>query len=305
MNPIRKKKALLVLIPIAFLSLPVILLLGCNALVYRGIRKEEQSLQGNDRYRVQARFSEQKSSGSSPAVLLIHAFAGSPLDFEPLIRELENEGIAYHAVLLPGHGTSPRDLREKTSGDLLSAAEEAYDALEKQYGTVCVMGVSMGGAISLHLAEKKTPEKIVLYGPYVDITKKWYYFGSGEKWAKRLHKILPYVRKLKPGNINDPRGLEKYESYDYLPVKTVGELAKISRGVRKNIDNVRADVLWFHSPGDIASDYGSARELFSEIPGKKKRFVECPRSNHLILYDYDGPEAIEETISFIKGKERP
>ena len=56
-----------------------------------------------------------EKSGKKPAVFLLHGFAGSPIDLEPLIKEIDKQGYAYKAVILPGHGTSPKDL-ENTPG---------------------------------------------------------------------------------------------------------------------------------------------------------------------------------------------
>ncbi len=309
MTPKRKRIFRLILICLGglIIILPLLLILY-NVYIHYTIIKEEKSY-GTKPGEVYPKFAEKSSGGRSPAVLLIHGFGGSPYDFKPLTDELEKQGIAFHAILLPGHGTSPRNLNNVSREELLSCSLNALDNLKEKYGEVSVVGFSMGGAIALNLAEKREFGRLVLFGPYIDITQKWYYPGKPENWVKRLFRILPYVKKRKYSknpnltNINDPEGFKRYDSYKHLPVKTVRELEKISQNARQNIDRIHCKVLWFHSRGDIAADYSSARSFFDKIPSKHKTFVEYTRSNHVILYDYDSKDAVQKTLAFLNAQE--
>ena len=282
--------------------LPGIILLLYNAYVRHTIRKEENlyNIKGNEAY---FKFAERKGDGRSPAVLLIHGFGGSPYDFKPLTDELEKQGIAFHAILLPGHGTSPRNLTNVTEEEFLKYSLNALDKLKEKYGEISVVGFSMGGTLAINLAEEREVNKLILFGPYLDITRKWYYLGKPEKWAKRLYPILPYVGKIKIANINDPAGLKRYDSYKHLPVKTVLEMEKLSHKAGENIDKIHCSILWFHSRHDIASDYNSAKSFFEKIPSRRKNFIEYTRSNHMILYDYDAQDAIRRTLAFLNRGE--
>jgi len=294
-----RKKLCFVLIPVFLV--PIISILGYRLWIHHSVKKEENSY-GKPPENIYQKFAQQKADGKAPAVLLIHGFGGSPFDFKPLTDELKKQGIAFHAILLPGHGTSPRFLKNTSQTQITDYSRNVLDNLKEKYGKVCVVGFSMGGTVALNLATQRDVDKLILFGPYIDITRKWYYFGRPEKWAKWLHPIVPYVTKIKIANINDPQGLKKYDSYKHLPVKTVLELEKMSQNVKINRNKIKCDILWFHSRGDIASDFKSAKNFFESLPTPSKKFVEYTRSNHLILYDYDSKDAIEKTVSFLKQK---
>ncbi|MBN1902078.1 alpha/beta fold hydrolase, partial [Candidatus Sumerlaeota bacterium] len=301
----KRKYKIILFILLAILGIMLLSIIANYAATMNSLNKEEKSY-NKPPNEVYPKFAEISQPGAPPAVLLVHGFGGSPFDFKPLTDELASQGIAFHAILLPGHGTTPRNLKDITEEQMICHALNSLDALKQKYDSVSVAGFSMGGAIAINLAEQREIDQLILFGPYIEITQKWYYPGKPENWAKRLFTIMPYVKKRKYSpnpnftNINDPEGFKRYDSYKHLPVKTVRELEKISRNARANIDRIHCDVLWFHSKGDIAADFNSAKSFFEKIPSQNKTFVEYTKSNHIILFDYDSEDAIKRTIAFLK-----
>jgi carboxylesterase len=261
------------------------------------MRKEENSLVNGG---IQQIFSEIRNDGSSPAVLLIHGFGGSPVDVKPLCDALRKRGYAFHAVLLPGHGTTPRDLKNIKETDWLNATRRAYEQLKQEYGAVSVVGFSMGGAIAVSIAAENDVSKLVLISPYFKVRQRWFYFGKPEDWARRFARIVPYVKKPKAGQINDSNGLERYIAYRNLPTKSISELSTLGRSAVKKAEDVRCDTLWMHSKSDIVADFQLSKEVFETIPAKKKHFVQYEKSNHILLYDYDRIDAIDKAVSFLE-----
>ena len=60
---------------------------------------------------IRDKLTEIRNDGNTPAILLIHSFGDSPYDVKPLCDALKIKGFAFHAVLLPGHGTNPKKLQ--------------------------------------------------------------------------------------------------------------------------------------------------------------------------------------------------
>jgi carboxylesterase len=291
----RLKKAARIAAVIMLLSLSIVSIF--NGCAWNSMRKEEYSLMNGG---IQQRFSEIRSDGTSPAVLLIHGYGGSPFDVKPLCDALEKRGYAFHAILLPGHGTTPRDLKNIKEKDWLDATGRAYDELKQKYGTVSVVGFSMGGAIAVFTAAENDVSKLVLISPYFKVRQRWFYFGKPEAWARRFAGIIPYVKKPKIGQINDPDGLERYIAYRHLPTKTMRELSSLGRSAVKKAKDVECDTLWMHSKSDIVADFQLGKKVFDSIPAKKKHFVQYEKSNHILLYDYDRIDAIDKAISFLE-----
>src|SRR5213078_2004834 len=57
-----------------------------------------------------------------------------------------------HGVRLPGHATRIEDLDETRWTDWAGAVEDAFDAMRLSCNRVAVVGLSLGGLLSLHLA---------------------------------------------------------------------------------------------------------------------------------------------------------
>lgn len=160
-------------------------------------------------------------------VMLIHGFGGSPYDLKPRTDVMDSLNINLFSVRLAGHGTHPRDLKNIQYTTWIDDCFEIYDNLSLEYNSIVLIGFSMGGAICQIMASRRNVAKLVVLSPYYRIYQKWYYFGRPEKWAKRFSFIIPYIKKLTIGQINDPKGLEDYNAYDKLPLKAVAELVNV------------------------------------------------------------------------------
>ncbi|ALV22764.1 MULTISPECIES: alpha/beta hydrolase [Carnobacterium] len=84
------------------------------------------------------------------AVLLMHAYTGTPNDVRMMGRALEKENYTVYAPLFKGHGTlDPEDILAASPTDWIQDAKEALQFLaEKGYQQVAVFGLSLGGIIA-------------------------------------------------------------------------------------------------------------------------------------------------------------
>ncbi len=81
-------------------------------------------------------------SGSTTPWLLLHGFAGSPADFEPLLELLPLHG---HLVVVPGHGTvAPASFNQ--------AVGQLQQTLGKLSQPAHLLGYSLGGRLALAAA---------------------------------------------------------------------------------------------------------------------------------------------------------
>ncbi len=239
------------------------------------------------------------------AVLLIHGFAGTPHDVRPISDALERAGKPHRAITLPGHDTSPREMKHADMARWLDAARSGYADLAANHARVAVVGFSMGGALSLIVASENPVCRLVMLNPYFRVRPRWYYFGQPETWARRLESVLGYVKKPRVGFINDRDGRRRYGAhpqYRFIPTKCVKHLVQIGRMAMKQSPQVTAEALWFHSTGDQVADYDHSRQAFDRIASIKKEFVTLSRSNHILLYDHDANEVVEKAVAFLLGE---
>jgi esterase/lipase len=89
--------------------------------------------------------------------LLIHGFTGSPPELLPLGKYLAERGCMVAAPLLAGHGTRVEDLAATSWQDWLQSAADALKRLrEEPIERIFLIGISMGGLLSLMLAAEES-----------------------------------------------------------------------------------------------------------------------------------------------------
>ena len=93
--------------------------------------------------------------GGPFGVLVLHGFTGSTATMRSLAERLAAAGFTVELPCLPGHGSSVEDLMTTGWPDWSSAALTAYDELATRCARVAVVGLSMGGALSVLVAESR------------------------------------------------------------------------------------------------------------------------------------------------------
>ena len=111
------------------------------------------------------------AAGGPEGVLVLHGFTGNPQSMRPLAEAMADAGFTVELPLLPGHGTSIEDMVTTRWADWSAAAERAYEELAARCSAVVVAGLSMGGTLTLWLAERH-PEiaGIVLVNPLAAVS---------------------------------------------------------------------------------------------------------------------------------------
>ncbi len=94
---------------------------------------------------------------SKRAVLLLHAYSGSPNDVRMLARYLEKSEYTVYAPLFTGHGTlAPQDILAQKTETWWEDTKQAIHFLKAEgFSQVAVFGLSMGGIFAVRaLAEQ-------------------------------------------------------------------------------------------------------------------------------------------------------
>ena len=70
-------------------------------------------------------------------------------------KELSEQGYEVSVPLLPGHGTTPNQLRYTGWNDWLVAARRAFDDLSSRHEKVFIVGFSMGALLATVIAQER------------------------------------------------------------------------------------------------------------------------------------------------------
>ncbi|MGS0687263.1 alpha/beta hydrolase [Nakamurella sp. GG22] len=231
--------------------------------------------------------------GNDVGVLLIHGFTGAPGSMRPWADHLVAEGYTVSLPVLPGHGTRWQDANRTTFDDWLAAVTSELRQLTERCRSVVVGGLSMGGTLTLRLAElyPDAMAGIMLVNPSV-LTLHW-----EAKLLPVLHRVLPSFPPIK-GDIAKPGTVEP--GYTRLPVKAMHSLWRAWPVVRQDLDKVTAPVLLLHSRVDHTVEPINSQIVREGLRSTEVTDIELERSYHVATLDYDAELIFSSSVEFIE-----
>jgi carboxylesterase len=232
------------------------------------------------------------ADGGPHGVLVLHGFTGAPQSMRGLAEAFAAAGFAVDLPLLPGHGTSVDDMIETSWADWSAAAEEAYRALAVRVDKVVVVGLSMGGSLTVWLASRH-PEiaGIVCVNPALEVA---------DEMVTALEDVLAGGVDRIPaigGDVADPEGREK--AYDATPLRPLLSLAAAAKEFRDDLAKVECPVLIMTSPQDHVVEPHNSDLLAEGVTGPVER-ITLERSYHVATLDYDKDLVNERAVEFAR-----
>jgi carboxylesterase len=232
--------------------------------------------------------------GATTAVLLCHGFTGSPASMKPWAHFLADAGYSVSVPRLPGHGTKWQDANLTRWQDWYDTVERAFEKLAATHKQVFVMGLSMGGTLTIALAERKGSQiaGIVLVNPSVLTERK------DAKLLPILSKIVPSF----PGISNDIKKPDQNEvGYAKIPLKAAASLSELWTLVRADIAKIDQPVLLLRSAVDHVVEPSNAAFILDGISSTDTREIVLENSYHVATLDNDAQIIFDESLAFVRG----
>ncbi|WP_044737018.1 carboxylesterase [Geobacillus kaustophilus] len=222
-------------------------------------------------------------------VLLVHGFTGTPHSMHPLAEAYAKAGYTVCLPRLKGHGTHYEDMERTTFDDWIASVEEGYEWLKERCGAIFVTGLSMGGTLTLHLAEHHPDIRgIVLVNAAIDIPA----IRSGLAAGGELPRYLDSIGS----DLKNPDVKEL--AYEKTPTASLLELARLMEQTKANLDRIVCPALIFVSDEDHVVPPENADIIFQGIPSTEKEIIRLRNSYHVATLDYDQPMIIERSLEF-------
>jgi len=239
------------------------------------------------------------------AVILVHGFLGTSNNFNELPARLAAEGYRVRALRLPGHGTTPFDLKGIGYAEELNYILSEVRRMKTRHQRVFLVGHSMGGALSTLAATSPEVDGLILAGPHFRVTHQWYYLLPVEVWNKLTGWAVRWVYKSNRFiQVDRPEAKPEIVSYRYIPsnaITLIDHFAALARDP-DTLAMVTCPVFILHGANDRAASPTAARQAFTEFASQDKEFVLLERSNHHIFWDYDREQVYSEISRFLKGR---
>jgi carboxylesterase len=231
--------------------------------------------------------------GGPVGVLLSHGFTGTPQSVRPWAEHLAAAGHTVAGPLLPGHGTRWQDMNATTWDDWYGAVERAFDDLRARCSTVFAMGLSMGGTLTLRLAQQRAEQ---VAGVVV--------VNTSLATERRDAKVLPLAKRLVgsfPGIASDIKKPGVTElAYDRLPLRAAHSLQQAWPVVCRDLHRITAPVLVFRSSVDHVVEPISGRTLMEGLAGGTVQERVLDDSYHVATLDNDAPTIFEDSLRFVR-----
>jgi carboxylesterase len=226
-------------------------------------------------------------------VLVVHGITSTPQGMGPVSAHLAELGYAVSAPVLPGHGTSVKDMLPTRYDDWLARVEDRAEQLRLRCDRVVAVGMSLGGALATDLAARRPDlvDALVLINPG---------FGS-EDPRLRLLPVLKHVMPTFPGLADEIRrpGPPRELAYERLPLKAFASLVERWPGLREDFAKVTQPVLLFRSAYDRVVPPSAARAFLDGVGSEDVTEVWLRDSGHVATLDYDQAELLQRTAAFV------
>jgi carboxylesterase len=255
--------------------------------------------------------------GESPAALLLHGLAGSPVEMRYLARCLRLAGFTVHVPAIPGYafGTRADPFDTGTWEQWVSYASGALDTLSRQHGRICVAGLCIGALLSLRLAVER-PDRIRAISL---ISTTLEHDGWATPWYRRMMRLACHTPLGRRGKLRErfPYGLKNERlrervaramqaegssaaGAEFLPMSGMHQAYRLGRAVRRDIGQVTTPSLVLHAIDDDVASTRSAEFVARNVRTSEVRTVLYRESYHILTMDNDRDAVADETIGFFK-----
>lgn len=234
--------------------------------------------------------------------LLTHGFTGAPKEMRWMGEYLHEKGYTCLGVRLAGHATRPEDMIRSRYTDWLASIEDGCHLLRGSVDRVLLVGLSMGGALSLLSAARlDVAGAAVMSTPYALPS------DPRMRYLKLLSLFMPYMPKTKlpPGSgWFDREAWKAQVSYPQNPVRSIAELNALLAEMRAALPQVKAPTLLIHSKDDTYVLPENMERIYADLGASDKTKVYITGSGHVVPRDAARLQAFELVLDFIRRVER-
>ncbi len=231
--------------------------------------------------------------GGEHGVLLLHGFTGTAAHMRPLAEALHAAGFTVAAPNLPGHGTQMQDMLQCTWQDWLECAKSACVALKKRCKTVSVAGLSMGGCLTLLLAEQMEVAAIApISAPMGTKAPLWL-----------SHIAYPFMPTVSWQPRQEPNALDARFDYGYpgFPTKSGTQLHRIIRMARKDLHAVTCPALIIQSRADETISDDSADVIARGVSSARKGILWLEDVPHVVTISREMDRVNQAVVDHFKN----
>lgn len=217
------------------------------------------------------------------AVIIFHGWSALPKQAKPLAEFINGQGYLTYVPLLTGHGTHPDDLLTVKGEMWVKDVENAIKLVrqKKHIKKIVLVGISLGGNISLLASLNKKVDGIVLLGTPIHLKN---HFGV---WVGSI--LLPifkkYIKKSYPKSIRRDLDFFNTTSYQYHPTINIREVLKVARRCAFSLPKIKTPLLILQTNKDYLVAKYSPWVIYNSVSSKIKKlqWIKLESEDHVFV----------------------
>lgn len=236
---------------------------------------------------------------SKPACLLIHGFTGTPKEMRWMGEFLNQQGYTCLGIRLAGHATHPEDMIRSNWTDWTASVEDGYHLLRGLSSDIFLVGLSMGGILSLLMSTKLDVRGVVAMStPYkLPDDPRLRHID----WISKIVAYMPKSDEVPGSSWFDKDAWKDHISYPENPVRSIGQLNLLLGEMRAALPQLHVPVLLIHSEDDGYVLPANIELIYADLlnaSDKTKLFV--TGSGHVVTRDAARQQAFQYALEFIQ-----
>jgi carboxylesterase len=231
-------------------------------------------------------------------VLILHGFTSSRATVAAVVPHAEALGLPWRLPQLRGHWTQPDDLIGVTYDDLLADAEAALAELRTEAERVAIVGLSVGGMLTLDMAIRQPAglDSLVVLAPALR------YVNPLARFAPLIAPFMKTTRSDPGGAFTDQSLVARAGNYTSFPSATFVTIERASRRVEASLSHVTTPILILGARHDHVIQPVVGQIVHDRVGSREKELIWFERSGHEMLLDCEADAVAGRIGQFLQQR---
>lgn len=243
--------------------------------------------------------------GGKTACLIVHGFNSSTRENRDMGRFLADQGFTVLGVRLPGHATSPADMRRVRWNDWLAAVEDGFNLLQGLSEHIFIMGQSLGGVLTMTAASRYPFDGVIGISTPYGLLQGW---QAGLARPGLLKFISFFVREIKKPPLTDnPDEIDErapgidLDPYPRYVTRALAEVLELVRQMKAGLPQISAPLLLIQGRHDAVVEK-NAMQLFRErVASKRMDTLWLENTGHVVTLSNERDIAFRAIADFMRS----